>query len=1146
MISTHRRRVRSYAIRPIAAIAFLAVLGYVARSIAAPTVHNESPIPVTAISKDTISQLPTGDGGVSEVLQHMDYSGGRLSSINTGFGGSSVLQSIGDTNHTTGMTFDNGTGGPSKLILGNGDPFKSPLIWKRNTELDKNCPWLDLDKSPIISSPPGSHFPGMGDGFIVNPTFGSGTNFPMMPLSGSRASMAVFIIRSKMANVFPAGQSFDHFNINIYGQKFPLSADTITFGLPPTLSNFVPFTIVDGNGVTDAYGGIPSLPQGWLDPNKPTAPYVPPSFFVPVGGQAGKPITVFGPFSGDGKQTHVVFNGDPVPIYSESNWYLTFKLPLDIAGTTNLHIDDGTFHYKNPFSTIGLKLISDDHILQPGERDAFRVRVTGLEDIKSPVEVNIIDLEPGIVAMDGGAEQSFTISPGSGGTVTRDYGLTAIQKGAADIVAWVPQVWSYTPIDWPTRDPYSTGTTESTGTTTVDTTGTTVSTGQTTGNTTGTTTDTGGTTTGATTGSTSTGSTTGSTGQTTGNTTGDTTGTTHRDDGGQRGIVYDGWFEPVQSVWQDDEKFDDKPTKQITKLGPASWNAELKMVVGRPTRLYGLRPDRHKLIEIKGETNRSIEVPVRFRFTLTENGLPPRVLYIEPESHNTVFIDGPKGGIHKFDATLPAYDGIGQTDDTSFTFTNAGAYSIVADLIKPDGTSTGLSVSVTGEAVKTFPPKVYFLPMILNDPKPTPDSKATDRESLYNETASSIGFSAKNRAEQCWTQVPLWFPLKPNDFHTEALDVRDYRGHVKKIDSDYTGDDDKAGKNRADKIAAEIGRILSTQAYQEKATRIVCMLTDDDFKTLITGAAAFTETQKVIFSRQYEGPDTIAHEYVHTTPFLWSVNEMIANFGFNYHNSADQQYADGAEIHVGTEEHRKSHKSAIMGSASDIEKQWITQGTYWHLIGEFMAPHDPPVVCVTGVIKNDNGKLGARLAPLYQQMGEVDLSQGPGDWQIVLKDAAGHIQGGYPFDPHWTLDDCDRPNAYRAIAYRVPYKPETAEIDIVGPGGRVLDSRKIGKRAPEVSITSPIDGGEGKVRAGKVSVSWTGKDPDGGSLLYTVLYSPNNGDDWFVEDFETTDTTFDVPLEHGASQPRVKVIATNGSRSSEAEVGFKAPIIAVH
>jgi len=1128
----HLSRLARRLTRTTATIGWIAVLAGLARTIAIPPVH-EAPIPVTAINGQDLQYGP--DNNLNHILDKLP--------------GLSVDQSVNPMHDLSGITFDDGRH-PWELDLSKLNTSSYPVTGPKLYDSEhKPLPmaWDDIRPTHSFNPPPGLSVPGPSLGYIFAPSTGHGSTFMTLPIVPTHDEVAGNTIYDKLKDIL-GDTDLDDLEYNIAGQSYPLIVGgSIRFNTPSTMGNFVPFTITDGFGHTDAYGLLPSIPCGQLVKGKNVGPpVVRDLFYVPVSDQAGKPVLVYGKFYTD--QPKITFNGETVHIDAWTSYGIQFTLPLDIAGTTNLHIDDGPFHYKNPFSTIGLKLISDDRILKPGERDAFRVRVTGLDDIKSPVEVNVVDLEQNIVAMDGGAVQQYTIAPGSGGTNSRDYGLTAIQKGAADIVAWVPLVWIDKPIEGGPKTADSTSTTtETTGTTTVDTTGTTTSTGETTGQTTGYTTGTTTDTTGTTTGGTTTGSTTGSTtGQTTGNTTGDTTGTTHREDGGQRGLVYDGWFEPVQSVWQDDEKFDDKPTKQLTKLGPASWNAELKMIVGRPTRLYGLRPDRHKLIEITGETNRSIEVPVRFRFTLTENGLPPRVLYIEPEPHNTVFIDGPKGGIHKFDATLPAYDGIGQTDDTAFTFTNPGGYSIVADLIKPDGTSTGLSVNLVGDAVKTLPPKVYFLPMILNDPKPNKDSKATDREGLYNETASSIGFSAKFRAEECAKQIPFWYPLKPGDFHTEALDVKDYRGHIKKIDSDYTGDDDKANRNRSDKIAADIGRILSTQAYQEKATRIICMLTDDDFGTLRTGAAAFTETQKVIFVPQYEGVDTIAHEYVHTTPYLWSATQMTAAFGFSYHNADDQKYGDGAEIHFGTEEHRKSHMSALMGMESHIEKEWITQGTYWHLIGEFLAPHDPPVVCVTAVIKNDDGKIGAKLAPLYEQMGEVDLAEGPGDWQIVLKDGAGHVQGGYPFDPHWALDDCDRPNAYRAIAYRVPYKTDTAEIDIVGPGGKILDSRKISKHAPAVSITSPADGGQGTVKSGKVTVKWVGKDPDGGDLLYTVLYSPNNGDDWYVEDFETTDTTFDVPLEHGAAQPRVKVIATNGSRSSEAEVGFKIPIIAVH
>jgi len=1068
----------------------------------------------------------------------MDYSGTHLTSIDSTFGGSSILQTIDGDGHTTGMTFDNGVGGPGKLIFGPGDPFKSPLIWQRNTELDTHCPWLDLDTTPIIPSPPGTNLPGMGAGFIVNPAFGSATNFPMMPLGGKRASIAVAVIRSKMANVFPVGQSFDHFNINIYGQTFPLSRDTITFGLPTTLSNFVPFAIIDDSGNTDAYGGFPSIPQGWLDPTVVVDPLNPSRYYVPVGGQAGKPIVIFGPFSGDSGQTRVVFNGDPVAVYSESGWYITFQLPLDIAGTTNVHIDDGLFHYKGPFSTIGLKLISDDRILKPGERDAFRVRVTGLEDIKKPVEVNIVDLEQGIVAMDGGSEQSFTIQPGSGDKVTRDYGLTAIQKGAADIVAWVPLVWSDVSIDGGTHTADSTGgTTETTGGT-VTTTGTTVSTGETLGGTTGVTTDTtGGTTGSTTTGGTTTGSTEGSstgstTGQTTGNTTGDTTGdTTGKSTGETRpvGIATAGWFEPCQGVWQDDKNFPDKPTKQLTKLSDTSYKAELKMVLGRHTKLYGLRDDKHTMIVIKGETNRSIEVDVRFRFTLTENGKPPRVLYIEPAPHNKAYVDGPVDkSIHKFNATLNAYDGIGLTNlNNSWQFTATGPYTIVADLIKPDGSSTGLSVSVFGDVVKTLPPKVYFYPMIWNEPNGN-----------MHDALADLKKTTKRLSDACADNIPIYYPLADKDFHTEALDAIDYTDEIKRIDGKWSiWDASFTDDWRVVNVLPRLARKLSTMAYQEKTGRIVCVLPRPDFKAIkgMEDAAASTETQKVIFVPDTTSYSTIAHEYVHTTPFLWSSDEMEKELELDYHNGKDKNYADGAEIFDGSFEKRENDKPAIMGP-NGLDK-WITQGTYWHLINEFLNPHDPPVTVVTGYLKNDHG-VDASISPLYQMMGEVDLPEGPGNWEIELRGADGSIQHRYGFEPHWQLPDVTNPVSYLAFAYRVPYLPGTAQIDIAGPDGKILDSRKISKHGPQVSITSPVDRGAAAVHNGKVTVKWTGKDPDGTPLLYSVLYSPNDGDDWYSEAFEISGTTADIVLEGGAEKPRVKVIATNGSRSSESEAGF--------
>ena len=1082
----------------------------------------------TARTIDAQDMLPYTNHEIAEGADILHYDGkGNLDQISEKLAdGTTVDERINELGDLISARFYRPDEKPVEFDFGQPDIWKIPLVTMSDGKgASKPVQFHDIQRFGDNAPPIKCSFNPFGSALLISPD-GTGTTFPSPTFSSKSGELDSAVVWAQL-NKMASSTLMSHIRFNLGTDSLAFTPGKFKLGFPLCTPNFIPFTIYDDLHHFNVYGFLPAVPHGMLKEGKITTPCTPTTFYVPQIGQAGKPVFVTGPF-GDDAGVHVKFNGDPVNITGQSSTAIMFSLPSDIFGTTNLHIDGDGYHINVKHTSIGIKLISDDRILKPGERDAFRCRVSGLDDLPAPVKVNIVDQEPYIVAMDAGAHVSFTITPGSGSTVSKDYGLTAIQKGAADIVAWVPQLWydaSYTKDGQVAEDDSTT----TGGTIEVDTGGTT---GSTVGGTTGTTIDTTGDTTGGTTGGT-TGSTSGSTtGDTTGSTTGDTTGsTTGKSTGETRpvGIVTAGWFEPCQGVWQDDKNFPDKPTKQLTKLSDTSYKAELKMVVGRHTKLYGLRGDNHTMIVIKGETNRSIELDVRFRFTLTENGKPPRVLYIEPAAHNKAYVDGPVDkSIHKFNATLNAYDGVGLTNkNDSWQFTTTGPYTIVADLIKPDGSPTGLSVSVFGEVVKTLPPKVYFYPMIWTEPSGSMHDALAD----LKKTTSQL-------ADACANNIPIYYPLADKDFHTQALDPINYTDDIKRIDKKWTVWDASWSKDwRVENVVPVLTRKLTAMAYQEKAGRIVCVLPRPDFKAIkdMEDVAAFSQTQKVIFVPDTATYATIAHEYVHTTPFLWSADEMEKEFGFSYHNDDDKSYANGAEIFDGSFEKRMDDKPAIMGKTK-LDK-WITQGTYWHLIGEFLNPHDPPVTVVTGYLKNDNG-VDASIAPLYQMMGEVDLPEGPGDWEIQLRGPDGSVQHRYGFTPHWQLPDLTNPVSYLGFGYRVPYQSTTAEIDIAGPGGKILDSRKISRDAPEVSITTPTDGTAVHIHDGKITVKWTGSDPDGTPLLYSVLYSPNDGEDWYSEAFEISGTTAEIPLEGGTAKPRVKVIATNGSRSYEAEAGF--------
>ena len=76
-----------------------------------------------------------------------------------------------------------------------------------------------------------------------------------------------------------------------------------------------------------------------------------------------------------------------------------------------------------------------------------------------------------------------------------------------------------------------------------------------------------------------------------------------------------------------------------------------------------------------------------------------------------------------------------------------------------------------------------------------------------------------------------------------------------------------------------------------------------------------------------------------------------------------------------------------------------------------------------------------------------------------------------------------------------------------------------------------------------VTVEWAGDDADGDDLLYSVLYSPDEGETWLTLSFEQTDTTFDVLVDTTAAVHTVRVVATDGARSAEDMVAFSLDFV---
>jgi hypothetical protein len=102
----------------------------------------------------------------------------------------------------------------------------------------------------------------------------------------------------------------------------------------------------------------------------------------------------------------------------------------------------------------------------------------------------------------------------------------------------------------------------------------------------------------------------------------------------------------------------------------------------------------------------------------------------------------------------------------------------------------------------------------------------------------------------------------------------------------------------------------------------------------------------------------------------------------------------------------------------------------------------------------------------------------------------------------------------------------------VGPGGAVADQRTISATAPAVRIaTPPVLPTPG----GSIRLDWEGTDADGDALVYTIQYSADS-ESWETVAFEQPETSATISIAGRPRDPRVRVIATDGGRSTTTEV----------
>ena len=175
-----------------------------------------------------------------------------------------------------------------------------------------------------------------------------------------------------------------------------------------------------------------------------------------------------------------------------------------------------------------------------------------------------------------------------------------------------------------------------------------------------------------------------------------------------------------------------------------------------------------------------------------------------------------------------------------------------------------------------------------------------------------------------------------------------------------------------------------------------------------------------------------------------------------------------------------------------------------------------------------------------------------GDYTLEFLDGDGNVLKSVSFGTYTFVDDSPGDSASETEAWMVPVvepsgwasyrilEPSASDSGAGGAEGSgssrtVLAGVSRSANAPALSVTAPT---AGQVFSGEdVTFSWAGSDADGDTLSYVVEYSTDRGTSYetIAIDHKTMTLTVDRASLAGSTTAKVKVTATDGTRTASAE-----------
>jgi hypothetical protein len=224
------------------------------------------------------------------------------------------------------------------------------------------------------------------------------------------------------------------YTVLVAGQRLPASSDAFQWKVPVSIGVSAAVGLLDEDGARVGETAVPLRSAPGPDPY---------GFELPTLAQAGRPVSVSGPFGGDLGNTGVTVGGAEAPVLAESPRKLVALVPADVTGPAELVVTESGTSTRGEVRVVGIRLSAPKVDLKRGERTTLTVRVSGLAGLKEPIPLEVVNLSPSRVRVSGGETQTITIPTedvDESGEYTWTTRLTGVAPGSFQITAFLPDL----------------------------------------------------------------------------------------------------------------------------------------------------------------------------------------------------------------------------------------------------------------------------------------------------------------------------------------------------------------------------------------------------------------------------------------------------------------------------------------------------------------------------------------------------------------------------------------------------------------------------------------------------------------------------------------------------------------------------------